>query len=272
MIHKPGHLQFDDSAAGKRKPESPGSIDFGSQGGRAASVKARFSPPAPSLGNPTPVFSEGSGDIAPALAHARSAFADLARVHEHSLERKIRQLLPWRHEVVGNWGSKALQENAAITTSAARLINSFAEYRIGELVEKATSVAQRGESGLLNRIFLRGRVISFKPSLNVAKSQLAVLAREGSGAIAALDELGTQLRLNLAALVSAYEGLSKPHEHALEASIHSRRVLLQQSIHQSELTTLQLHELKQQIAAQSSHVEQLLMITIPAFEIADAAK
>ncbi len=221
---------------------------------------------------PSAVFDEGGGDIAPAMAYARTAFAELARAHEHSLERKIRQLSPWKHEVVNGWGGKALQENAAITTQTARIISKFAECRIGELIEKATLMARRGESGLLNRIFLRSKVISFKPSLSVARSQLATFSLECNTNIAGLDELGVRLRLDLAALSSAYEALPKPGEQTLESSIHSRRVLLQQSIHQAELTSLQLHELKQQIAMQSAGVEQLLMITIPAFEMSDAAR
>jgi hypothetical protein len=267
MSHKPGHLQFDNSAAAKQKPKTPGAIEFG-----AASAQPAKVPPPSAQRTPAAVFSEGGGDIAPAMAHVRTAFADLARAHEHSLERKIRQLAPWKHDVVGAWGSRALQENAAVTTQTARVINSFAEYRINELVEKATVMAQRGGSGLLNRFFLRGKVISFKPKLAVARSQLEALTRECSAHIASLDELGVRLRVDLAALSSSWEALPRPKDHELESAVHSRRVLLQQSIHQAELTALQLQELKQQIAAQTAQVEQLLMITIPAFEMADAAK
>lgn len=254
-------------------PRSPKAIEFGDAG---LDGKARH-PEKPqrhasAQREPPPLFGDGGIIIAPAMEHARATFPDLAKSQEQSIERKLRQLLPWRHEIVATWGAKVLDENAANTTRAAQLINRFSEYGINEVVEKATAVARRGDSNLLNRLFLRNKVISYKPALTVAKTHLMQLIKDCSDCLASVGPLKLQLKINLVSLASAYEALGKPTENAVEETLGSRRVLLQQAIHQTELTALQLHELKQQLAAQLTTVEQLLIITIPAFEIADAAK
>lgn len=272
MVHKPGHLEFDDAPAKKDVSKTPQAIDFGASG--TAEHKPRQSEISPSgRREPSALFNAADGmAIAPAMEFARAKFPDLYAAHELSIERKIRQLIPWQHETVSTWGSRALDENAAVTTRTAQLIKRFSGHGINELVEKATDLAQRGETGLLNRLFLRGKIISFKPALKVAKSQLADLIKDCNEYISLIEPLRAQLSVNLVALVAAHEALAKPHGGAIEAALHSRRVLLQQAIHQAELTALQLHELKQHVAAQLTHVEQLLTITIPAFEIANAAK
>ncbi len=267
MNHKPGHLQFDDSAPTLAKARTPKAIDFGDAGAGAPDrLRQR------ALREPGRAFHDSNISVTPAIEHARATFPEFAKSQEHSLEIKLRQLVPWQHEVVAAWGGKALDENAAATSRAAQLINRFAVCGIAELVENATATAQRGASSLLHRLFLRRKVISCKPELAAAKSRLAQLLKEGSNSVAALGPLTLQLRLNLVALAAAYDTLAKPAEDTLDAAIASRRALLQQAIHQAELTVLQLTELKQQMTEQLHNVDQLLTITIPAFEIADAAR
>ncbi len=275
MEHKPGHLQFDETA---RKPASSGTpraVDFGAMdsgdsGQDVTPRPERPQPPAPPT--PAPLFHDAGLSIAPALAHARATFPEFAKIQEHRLEPKLRQLLPWRHETVAAWGSKVLDENAATTTRTAELIRRYSEYRIDELAERATAMAQRGASSRLLRLFLRRKVISFRPALTVARMQLAQALKECGDARTAAEPLALQLQVHLIALAAAHGALAQPGESALAAAIHARRVLLQQAIHQAELTALQLGELKQQMAARLATVEQLLTITIPAFEIANAAR
>lgn len=274
MIQKPGHLQFDDSTVAKAASKTPKAVEFG-EAGAAGTAEYKAKKPdlhAPRPREPAALFNAGEASIAPAIDYARATFPDLSAIHEPGIDRKIRQLVPWKHETVTTWGSKALDENAVVTTKAAQLISRFSEYKINELVERATVLAQRGESGFLNRLFLRGKVISFKPALKVAKTQLTQLTKDCGDYISSIEPLRVQLSISLVALVSAYEALTRPAASSIDTALHSRRMLLQQAIHQAELTSLQLHELKQQIAMQLSHVDQLLMITIPAFEIANAAK
>ncbi len=267
MNHKPGHLQFDDSAPAPAKAGTPRAIEFGDGGEEGPRRLAQRA-----LREPDRAFHDGSISVAPAVEHARAVFPEFAISQEHSLEIKLRQLVPWRHETVASWGAKALEESAAATSSAARLINRFAEYGIPELVEYALAIAQRGTSGLVQRLFLRRKILSSKPALTVAKSQLTQLLKECSDALASIEPLALQLKLNLVALAAAYEALAKPAEDSVDAAIVSRRVLLQQAVHQAELTVLQVAELRQQMAAQLHNVDRLLTITIPAFEIADAAR
>ncbi len=274
MIQKPGHLQFDDSAPQPVTHRAPAPIDFGQAAPEAGTQPPREQSTRHNATHrePAPLFSDGGIAIAPAMAHARSAFPELAQSEERSIEARLRQLLPWKHEIVSTWGGKVLDENAAITTSAAQLINRFSDYAINELAEKATAVARRGESNLLTRLFLRNQLISYKPALTVAKAQLMQLLKDCGDHLVSVAPINLQLRINLVALIAAYDGLAKPAENAVDATINARRVLLQQAIYQAELTESQLQELKQQMAALLTTVEQLLTITIPAFEIADAAK
>ncbi|HKB58469.1 MAG TPA: hypothetical protein VKC56_00340 [Gallionellaceae bacterium] len=271
MTHKPGHLQFDQSLPRPAVARTPGAVEFG-DAGTGAGERPATQQQRGAAHVPARAFGDGGISITPALEQARAAFPDLARSHEHSLEVKLRQLVPWRHEVIAGWGGNALDKNAAATSSVAQLISRLADYGIDRLVEDAMAMAQRGSSSLLHRLFLRGRIISKKPSLTVAKSQLTRLLKECADTAAVAEPLTVQLRLNLVALASAIDAFPKPADHALEATLASRRTLLQQSIHQAELTALQLKELKQQLATLLHSVDQLLAITIPAFEIADAAK
>jgi hypothetical protein len=115
-------------------------------------------------------------------------------------------------------------------------------------------------------------ILFFKPRLIVMQSQLVAML---PGVQKYLDEatnLQHLLTLNVASLSGVCEASGAINDPTLEHTAHDRRTLLTQSANQAKLIQLQLKQTLTLISDQLSRCNQMINVTIPAFEMANASK
>lgn len=230
--------------------------------------------------SPKPLFERNDDQnlVNAAVKYVEDNFAALANRHDR-IERQIRQLSPLTMEVLANWGGRAISEGGDITSSAARLVKSFADLQGNELVEAALNAAKGpvAPSGWMDMIrsFAAPKpesVLSFKPRLIVLKAHLVPLIPQIDSHIHETKESELRLLLNMASLVAVCEVMGRPSDATMDRLMYDRRTILSQASNQSQLVNLQLVQTKQTITQLMSKIDQLLTITIPAFEMAHATR
>jgi hypothetical protein len=81
--------------------------------------------------------------------------------------------------------------------------------------------------------------------------------------------LEERIALNVVALSSVCSVVTIT-DVALDSAAQNRRVILQQAAQQYKLLTLQMESVQQQLVEQLANVDQVLTITIPAFEVSNS--
>lgn len=210
--------------------------------------------------------------IASAMKHVRDNYQTLS-VEMPSIERQIKQLIPVKMSTISTWGSSALDQEAQLSTNIAQMVRTFSGIRGNELMEKVLNLAKAVRSeGFLDKLFgsTQESALQYKPQLGVLKTQLTQLMPEYEQNIKNASASETRIMIQFAALVAVKEATGTSGDDSLERAILDRRNILQQAAMQSKLSRLQLIETQKSIAQQISRVEQLLTVTLPAFEMATA--
>lgn len=181
------------------------------------------------------------------------------------LDEAIRELLPVELSRLAAWGASLLRCSETITGELQRLTAVVAGWNVGDLIEKChLAMAASG----LWKLLRRGSPTGLKPALELVLAQAPQV-------LAALDELARHMapcRDQFAAALL----LLKPASEVLalgatEAEAFARRGhLLTVAAQHFDLLEPQLDQLRRQVVAWQSEIEQLQRVTIPLWELANS--
>jgi len=206
-----------------------------------------------------------------AIKSAHEKFANLG-TSLNSVESQIRQLIPLTITGVVSWGDAGLTQSSQMVTKSAGTLKMFSELRGNELVETAIKASAQVNTGFFQRLAGHTSVIGYKGNLTALKSQIMSLLPEIDTLTAKLKELQSKISINLAALSSVCEAIGDIQDSSLSIAVDNRRRILAQNVQQSDLSVQQLQQAKNLMVDQLSRASQLLDVTIPAFETANATK
>jgi uncharacterized protein YoxC len=249
----------------KQQPVNiPKPLDFGS----APTIQPKVVP------NPGALFAEAkpSGVLIKATEIANAKFSALGPNLESAI-RQMKQLLPLSITTIVQWGEPGVSQEGELITKAAGLIKEYSELRGAECIEDALAAASNTKTGFFEK--LRGggtSVLTYKPYLQVLKTQISTLLPQCDEFVEKIEKAHNRVSINLAALSSVAEAVGDIQDSSIAMAVDNRRRILTQCVQQCELTTLQLKQAKTIMVQQFSQASQLLTITIPAFETAQALK
>lgn len=240
-------------------------LDFGS----APTVQSKVVP------NPGSIIAEKVSPLVPtAISIARTKFASLG-LGLDSVERQLKQLLPLTITTVVSWGEPGISQESALMTQAAGLLRMFSELKANETVERALqAITAPPKTGFFQKMLSGGTpsVLSYKPNLAVIKTEMLSMMPQVDEFISKIDSAHIRVNVNLAALSSAAEATGTIDDSSLDVAVNERRRILTQCAQQCDLTVQQLKQAKTLMVEQLSRAGQLLDVTIPAFETANAVK
>lgn len=193
------------------------------------------------------------------------------------IERQIRQLSPLTVDVVMAWGANAIHECGSVATRCATTLKNFSELRSNELVEAALEAARgiQPNHSLLDKVFGKSKshdMLSFKPRLIVLQSELRTILPDINKFTDLAVETEGRLLLQVAALSAICEVSGASDDTSLEHVTQERRSILAQGANQAKLVGLQLAQTKTLIVDQIARLDQMLNVTLPAFEMANATR
>ncbi|MCC2974267.1 hypothetical protein [Massilia sp. IC2-476] len=267
------------------RPSGPRAFDFGDEQLEAAPVPASppralsFDdlPPAPE-GLPAkaaarPLFdSEDHPAVRDALSIARQDYPLLFEQAEQRLAALFRRILPVNLALVADWGEKALMEQAVLLQPITDLVLKFTQMGVPALLDAALE-ATRAPTSVIGKLLRRGSPpAGYKPALTATRAQLVQLMADSEAAMREMTASGKNLALHAAVLAV----VAKLAAGALDARVHDaliqRRTLIQQAIRQTELSTLQMEQVRLQAAELIGQISSFLTVTLPAIEMAQAQR
>lgn len=215
------------------------------------------------------LFPESRPDpmVADVIAEVRQSFAAVYATEYTRIDRYIKQLLPLTSEKCISWGDKVLKTVGELSSNGSKLTKRFSEANSEELMRDALDDAN-GSGGVLDRMFRKGGTANVKPRLAGLKAQLSGWLPECEN----ISNQARETRIKATAKMVAFASVCAVVGDQLDASIatvaNSRRIILQQSLAQLELTAAQMDQLRATLLDQIARVDQLLYVTIPAIEAA----
>lgn len=222
-------------------------------------------------------FLETSPEMVPIMSVANTRFPDIVALNPFGIETKAKRLIPWTYDVAATWADNALKGSAEITTAVAKKMKTYADLKVAELLDKALEEAratpkQGGGFFGLFKPKQTTNLVSYKPTLQLYKVNLQEAIVEIDDYLTRIKKENERLSVSFVAMACVIEVKGLPSDRTLEPVVSSRRVLLQQSVQQSNLLIMQLTELLKTISTQLATIDNLLYVTIPAFEIANTAQ
>ncbi|WP_300454432.1 hypothetical protein [Accumulibacter sp.] len=211
------------------------------------------------------LFDEGKGsDLERLKRKAIESFPAISARQLEALDEVMRDLLPVEVSNLAAWGNAVLRRIEAMSAELQAHGATVASWNVGELIEKCHQVM--GASGLW-KIIRRSSPGSLKPALELILAQVPPM-------LAALDDLAQRfapcrdvLAASLLLLKVAPQVLAL---RDIEAEALARRGhLLTVSAQHFDLLEPQLEQLRRQVIAWQSEVEQLVRVTIPVWELAN---
>ncbi len=184
--------------------------------------------------------------------------------------------MPLKVDILVGWGATALSENGINATHCAQAVKAYTELRSNELVEAALKAAQYipENQSLIEKMFTSKptNLLYYKPRLVVLQTQLKGVLPNMETLLDQSSKLHGRLMLNVASLAAAVQVSGTISDATLDRATQERRTILTQAANQAQLVNLQLTQTKALIADQLSRLDQMINVTIPAFELANASK
>lgn len=244
-------------------------------GPKALDLSHSTAAPVKHVPNPGALFadtSKANSVVLDAVKQARAKFPNLG-TNLDSVERQIKQLIPLSITTVIQWGEPGVSQEVDLITKAAALVKMFSEMRGNEICEKALNASTQINTGFFQKLMnSQSSVLAYKPNLQVLKPQLATLLPQVDEYVDRLQKAHLRVSINVAALSSVCDVIGTIADSSLSIAVDNRRRILTQCVMQCELTTQQLKQTKSLIVQQMSQVSQLLDVTIPAVETANATR
>lgn len=227
-------------------------------------------PPAPVLRNyGEAVFADPlTQEERRAVEYARNNFESLFVRNEVPITNSIRQLLPFKLDVVSNWGKTALENQSELVNQMAKVTREFHGLKIAELLEEMLELPQKMlGGGLLSRFTNRDRLLAQHKLKAIGVQQhLQTLFPQVDALNQRFKKDGDRLPLLMVALASA-ASLETHSDTAIELCVQNRRTVLQQATTQWQVIAPQLQSIREQLVDYQGKIEQMLSVTIPTMEM-----
>ena len=220
-----------------------------------------------------PVFENKlSEKEAQALRKAKENFGSLFPAHEGPITNGIRQLLPFDLAVVGQWGASALQKQGDVINQMALITREFRGMEVAEFLQEMIEAPRKMTGGFLGRLInnreklikqYRTRAAALDVQLNSLQPKIEDVRNR-------IKEEGQRIPVLLASLSSAAAVAGEGVDNTLSHCIQQRRTMLHQGSTQLSTIQAQVEEMRRQVVDYQGRLQQVLLVTLPALEMADA--
>lgn len=211
-----------------------------------------------------------SPQVRAVIAELKKSHAVLYAAEGNKLEREVEQLVPLDISRVMSWASTYLTALTEISSSTAHLVRSFSEARGAELIDETVRALTHKQSFLSK--MMGDPVAAPKPRLMALRAQLQNWVPSSAASAEQIEKVRTKLTTKMISLRVVSDMCGNPSDAALSDALYERQMLLAQATTQSQLVAQQLIDVRRQIIDQLARIEQLVNVTIPAYETANASR
>lgn len=201
------------------------------------------------------------------LKHAEQLFPELFAREKLKIELQIKQLIPLTPEIVVEWGSKPMSFLAEQGKAVNTLVRDVAHSKINETIESALQSINE-KPNIFVRMLARDTVLSYKPRLTVARSNVTRWLPEANQLLAEVTKTAEKLNVLLASFSAVAAYLGTIPDNILDRCVHDRRIVLQQATTQAQLLVAQVEEQRNQLFSIKTRIDQFLDVTLTAYESA----
>lgn len=188
------------------------------------------------------------------------------------VERQVRQLMNLDVDQIMNWGAPALRDEVEATQTISRIVTQVAELRGNEMIDAITDDVD-GKSTFFERVTKKvADIRQIRRNLSKLKVDLQpyLKTQHIKDTLEKSDERLNVFVLSLKVVEEAAKSIGS--YDSVEDIMYNRRVLLVQALQQAQLSKIQMQQTEKLIQTQLHNIEQLEMITIPAYEANQALK
>lgn len=204
-----------------------------------------------------------------AVEFARTNFDSLMTRHDTAIINGIRQLIPFRLEVVNLWGKTAIENQAELVNKMAGLTRQFHGLNVANLLEEMLQLPTKmSGGGFLSRFRDNGKLLSQHKLRAIGiQSQLTALLPQVEELHQRMKKEGDRIPILMVALASA-ASLEQHPDTAIEMSIQNRRLMLQHATTQLSSVSAQLQSMREQLIDYQNKIEHVINVTLPTMEMA----
>lgn len=182
-------------------------------------------------------------------------------------DRQLKQLDPLEYGIVANWGQTAVESCANHSLQLAALSRQFYNSNGSELLEQTLHAIAPNTAGLFKRLTAKKVSLDvLKPAVSLLKRQLSSIDPDCIKWVEDVTDIEHRAICCLASL-SAANQIQQPTDLMIAGAVEDRLNLTRKAIQQLELAKLQVLQLRQTIREQMVKCDELLLNTIPAFEL-----
>ena len=228
--------------------------------------------PKPVSVEPVSVFSTSlpSPVVKQAMARAKADYPDLLKAHGLEIQRQISQLIPLSLSVIMDWSSVTMSKFLAVSSGTNKLVRAISDSNGMDTIESALRCVQQPASrSVFSKFMKTASIEDYIPPLTVLKSQLKDWLITCIKLIETGGEIQIRLNIKLLSISTVAECHPISPDDSINVALSNKRLVCQQNVQQTQLTMMQLQQIKTQLVDQSSRVDQILSVTIPAYQAAN---
>ncbi len=197
-----------------------------------------------------------------ALKYIETNYSE-AIIDKEKLKRQIKQLFPLNIETILSWGGNTVELLGENTDKISKLSLAITSTNLSECIEETVEFINKkqGFSFFSKQIDLNQNKINlakYKQELSQALLDLDPKEKE-------LDYAEKRIQTNYLSLLGVRE-TNNVQDDLIKNAIINRTQLLQGCIQQIRLNQMKIKQVKQFIIDRIQRIDQLLQVTIPAFE------
>ena len=222
------------------------------------------------ISEPSALFKMDKKDIHGLVAKTCNRIAklnkDLYESNALYCQTQCSLLLPLNSAVVIDWGNKHLERMRVTTNEVTRHVKIVTETQCNEYVEDTLDKLKAKPN------WLSGMFGSKTEWIIKAESHLRTISNTLMTVLPVLDNLSSDMNrhsaklvLKLAIISALSDVVGVIPDSVLESAVHSRKVIIQQSIMQAQLSIQELINTKKYIITQKQQIDQILNVSIPMF-------
>jgi hypothetical protein len=199
----------------------------------------------------------------------KKSHSDLFLTEGAKLEREVAQLVPLDIARVMNWAATYVAAMGDVSGEVSHIVRSFTAARGAELIAETLKALTQKPTFLSKLIHETN--ISTRPQLFALRSQLQLWISETVDLEKRVDKVRVKLITKMTSLRVVADMCGNPKDTALSDALYERQLLIAQATTQIQITAQQLTDVRRQIADQLSRIDQLVNITIPAYNSANSS-
>jgi len=200
------------------------------------------------------------------IAKIKSDHAQIYAANEFKIKNGVTTLLPLKVETILDWGQKAMERVRDASNEATRMSRLFSNAEGNELCEKALEATRATGAARFFRI--AADPLKFRPQLAALQSSLTTWLPQCNTLIDSAKAAHNKLMSLLVVMNVTADIVGTSDDLDVDRVLTQRRTMITQSTMQADLTVKQLEQLRDQIINQRMQIDQLVNVTLPAYEAA----